>query len=502
MSDDILNDPTLADPYSDSEVKYNWDEEFQRHVISLVISDRQFLLQSLDLIKPSYFTNKAHSKVCQITFDFFEKYRILPRKDFLVQELKSELKDNKALTYYLTEVTLLYDYFQPGLESRDYLTDKITYFAKIQSVRKAFNESLKLIDNNPECEETWNKIYDKMREATLTHSNFEIGIDYFRSIQDRYAKMLEDQSGAEVFLTGFPSLDVEISGGGFGRKEIISVAAGSGVGKSLWLANLTATNLLRGKRGIYFSFELSEPKIAARMDSIMSGFPIQNLYGHKDEIFERLKGLSVAQDGDVGPLIIKEFPAGTATVNTLRAYISQIRFHGFVPDFVIVDYVGEMKHDPALAKHDAREIITRDLRAMAHEENVFVATAMQPNRTFKDKGKGGERDRIDDENLADSYNQKNPLDGLLSLNQNDTEKLLGIGRAFTIKLRDGKSRFQFYLSFNKETLKISEISQREYMELLNSHKEYVSEETKIDMVVNGGWKPSEEKEKDKNNGEQ
>ena len=74
MSDDqFIDDPTLSDPDSGQDTKYNWDEEFQRHIAALLISDRQFLLQSLDLVKTSYFTNKAHSKVCSIAFDFFKK---------------------------------------------------------------------------------------------------------------------------------------------------------------------------------------------------------------------------------------------------------------------------------------------------------------------------------------------------------------------------------------------------------------------------------------------
>jgi hypothetical protein len=75
---------------------------------------------------------------------------------------------------------------------------------------------------------------------------------------------------------------------------------------------------------------------------------------------------------------------------------------------------------------------------------------MQPNRDAKRDGKGGERHRIDDEHLADAYGQIRPLDGCISLNQNDNEKLLGIGRGYVIKQRDGKSRYQIYLRFDKE----------------------------------------------------
>jgi archaellum biogenesis ATPase FlaH len=496
MSDDqFVDDPTLSDPDSGQDTKYNWDEEFQRHIAALLISDRQFLLQSLDLVKTSYFTNKAHSKVCSIAFDFFKKYRILPRKDFIVQELKTQLKDNKSLSYFLAEVNVLFDYFQPGLEARDYLRDKIVFFAKIQAVKKAFHDSLKLIERAPESDETWNKIYEQMREAMQTQQNFDLGLDYFKSIKDRYAKKEESKdSDADRFITGLESIDKEVGGGGYSVGEIISIVAGSGVGKSVMLACITATNLLRGKRGVYISLELAEDKVADRMDAILTGLPVQNLLGNKHDIYDRLNNLkNVVLEGDIWPLVIKQFPAGVATVNTVRAYISQLRFQGFDPDFIIVDYVGEMALHPDLQTHDSRELIIRELRGMATEEKVFVATAMQPNRDGKKDGKN-ENSRLDDEHLAGSFGQIRPLDGCISLNQNDSEKFLGIGRCYIIKQRDGKSRYQLYLSFNKDSLKITEISRDEYKKALNQHKEYASEETQIDMVVaktKNTWKPKE-----------
>jgi hypothetical protein len=490
MDDELLNDPELADPDGeDGDAKYSWDEDFQKHILSLLISDRQFLLSSLDIIKPNYFTNKVHKKVCQIVFSYFKKYRVIPRKDFIIQEMKTSLKDNKALSYYLAEFNVVVDYFQPGLDSREYLQDKITYFAKIQAVRKAFHDSLKEIDKNPESEETWQTVYDKMRDAMTTHQNFEVGIDYFNTFKDRYVAKEEDDDN-DRFITGIDSIDIQINGGGYIRGEIIGVVAGSGVGKSVFLSCLTAINILRGKNGVYISLELAEKKIADRFDSIFTEFPIQKLSSYKEDVFEKLDSLEIDRTNKFGSLIIKAFPAGTASVNTIRAYLSQLRFHGFNPDFVIVDYVGEMQGIPGLPTHESMEKIVRDLRGMGSEEKVFVATAMQPNRDYKnDKGSSGPQ-RIDDKHLAGSFGQIRPLDGCFSLNQNDTEKELGIGRGYVIKQRDGESRYQFFLKFNKENLKITEMSSIDYRKALNLRKEYASQEIEMDQISDDNQWPT------------
>ncbi len=489
-----MQDPDLVDPDAGTDAKYTWDEEFQRHVAAMLISDRQFLLQSIDLVHPNYFTNKAHSKICSIVFEFFKKYKTLPRKDFIAQEIKTQLKDSKSLAYYLGEINVLFEYFQPGLEAREYLQDKIVFFAKIQAVKKAFHDSLRLIDKSPESEETWSKIYDGMRDAMQTHQNLDIGLDYFNSVKDRYNDEEQTEEEQDRFVFGLPNIDNKIGGGGYSKGEIISVVAGSGVGKSVMLACIAANNLKRQKRGVYISLELAEEKVATRLDAIFTGLPVQNLFCHKNEIFDELEREKIrfSSSEDIGPLIIKQFPAGTATVNTIRAYLSQLKFQGFDPDFLIVDYVGEMALHPELKSHESRERIVRELRGMAMEEKVFIATAMQPNRDGKKDNKS-ERGRIDDEHLADSFGQIRPLDGCISLNQNDSEKHLGIGRAYVIKQRDGESRFQIYLQFNKDSLRIVEIDRHDYLNILNNHKEYASEETNIDMVKDMAQKKMKER---------
>ena len=118
---------------SNDESKFSWDEDYQRMILSLLLVDRIFLVQSIGLIKSAYFPNKAHDLICSILFDFYNKYKILPKVDFLKQEIKDKTKNNaKSQLYYLTELEMLEKYFVPGMESREYLLDKITGFAKIK----------------------------------------------------------------------------------------------------------------------------------------------------------------------------------------------------------------------------------------------------------------------------------------------------------------------------------------------------------------------------------
>lgn len=486
-----MEDPDLeelSNPDVDgSDASYKWDVDFQRHIISLLLVDTQFLVQSMDLIRPTYFTNKAHQRACNVLFSFFKKYKILPKKSFVFQEVKDFFKDDKAKLAYLSEINALYDYFEPGMESRDYLTDKIVYFAKIQAIKNAFTECMKLIDKNPEHDETWLQVYDKLRVAMNTDRNFEQGLKYFTTMEERYERMIEEDDSQEKFITGWPSVDQSIKGGGYNRGEMISIIAASGVGKSVALSCIAATNAKRGKRCVYISLELSEDRVAERFDSIFTGASIHCLYDQKDEIFEQLAVL-VEDKADKNLIVIKQFPGRKASVNTIRAYLTQLKFNKFVPDIVIIDYIGEMANIPDVPVHESREQTVSELRALANEgDKFFCATAMQPNRSAKEAQKSG---RIGDEHLADSYGQIRPLDGAIAISQNDAEKSVFLGRGSVMKQRFGKSGFDFYLAFDKEALRITEVSHTDYKGKMASRTEKISDEVAIDKVVKT-YKPSD-----------
>ena len=298
-------DPTLIDPDAETDARYDWDEDFQRHVISMLLLDRQFLLQGMNLVKASYFTNKAHSKACEILFKHFDEYKSTPDRIMLVQEIKDDLKGSEALPYYLGELNTVYDYWQPGLDAREYLTDKIAYFAKIQALKQAFKESLDQINKNPEEAKTWDVVYDTLQKAMIVDRSFDIGTNYLKDKEARYKRMEIEEATGDVFPLGLGSVDQELKGGGYRRGQGIAVIADSGVGKSVMLACILAHNAVRGKKCLYISCENDEDEIADRLDSILTGSPVQKLYDHKKEIFDKLDGtVAIGQKEDGEPQLL------------------------------------------------------------------------------------------------------------------------------------------------------------------------------------------------------
>jgi replicative DNA helicase len=262
-----------------------------------------------------------------------------------------------------------------------------------------------------------------------------------------------------------------------------------GTGKSNFLIKAARTNVQNGKNVVYISLEMSQDKIAARMDSQIGRIDMKHIPDYtsegatdrspnetemliKDRIECLFSGLIKRPK-----LIIKQFPAGQADVNTVRAFLSQVNLDGFKPDLLLLDYVGEMKDFDGIKIYESRQKLVRDLRALAVEEQICVITAMQPNRAARDQEQNAE---IDDSTLGDSFGQARPLDSLWSINQNRQEKEAGVGRIFVVKNRDGQSRKVVYFKQDRECLDFDNITSQEYGLAMSRASDNKNEQVKIE----------------------
>ena len=64
---------TLSDPDVVSKDKFGWTQDSQREILSLFLHDKDFLVQSMNLIKAGYFTNEAHQLISRLLFNYFNK---------------------------------------------------------------------------------------------------------------------------------------------------------------------------------------------------------------------------------------------------------------------------------------------------------------------------------------------------------------------------------------------------------------------------------------------
>ena len=482
----VLDDPDFEDSEGD---QYPWTEEFQRRILGLLINDATFIKTSLGLVKPAYFTDEVHQEVCRIILKHFTEYGVKPDRVYILQAIEDKIgnKNEAVKLRYFGEFHTICEYFTPGVEDRDFLRDKTVDFAKEQACKIAFYKCMEIFKTQKD-EAKWTKINSLLREALIVDRDFEIGTDYFESYEERYARAMRAVETGDIFTSGFDSIDASLSGGGLLRGTIGAYCATSGGGKSLCLVRATLRNLHRGKRILYVSTEMDEDGISFRFDAQLAdpanmfGVGINNLLQKKEVVFESLKKYTEEKD-DKRLLIVKQFAAGSLDVATFRAYYAQVILHGFQPDIVIIDYVGEMRDYPGMPAWESKARIVRELRGFATEEKVLVLTALQPNRSGKEKIRLGEV--LDSESLSE-FNQIRPLDYFWTINRRQAEIECNMGRLFVDKQRGGADHFEFHLKFDRRTLAIDEITKDAYNTIMKdytSKKDLTTDEAKAEGLV-------------------
>ena len=102
-----------------------------------------------------------------------------------------------------------------------------------------------------------------------------------------------------------------------GRGELGVVVAPTGVGKSHFLVQMGAEALRAGKNVVHYTFELSETAVGLRYDSNLCEISSSDVIDRKEEVLEYYK------QNSLGRLIIKEYPTGTPSVQTIRNHIRE-----------------------------------------------------------------------------------------------------------------------------------------------------------------------------------
>ena len=207
---------------------------------------------------------------------------------------------------------------------------------------------------------------------------------------------------------------------------------------------------MEGRKVLYLSLEMSEDKIAQRFDSVMTLVPQTQLKTQQNVLYERIEQFCGRYPSS--QLVIKQFPTGQATVNSVRALLVQLKnYEDFEPDLIVIDYLELMRPSrEGMAEYQAQQRISEEFRGLAVENDCLVWTATQTNR------QGRSVKVITDVELADAYGKIRTCDFALSLNQNEEEFENGFMRAYVMKSRNSHQRFIVPINVNYGTLRMTE----------------------------------------------
>tara|TARA_B100001094_G_scaffold331402_1_gene399574 strand:- start:4811 stop:6187 length:1377 start_codon:yes stop_codon:yes gene_type:complete len=402
---------------------------FQEKVFQSMLTDINWSAQMIEVMSPEYFDLKYLSFLCERYFSYYNKYKTFPTLTILITIIKEDL--SKSKDHVLRDQIIEYLHrmkTNPDMGDLQYVKDKSLEFCKRQAFRDALEQSVELIQT-----EKYESVLNIMKEAISVGMPNTAGHNFFDDIEARFV-----QINRQVCPTGLDKIDSQdILRGGLGRGELGVIAANTGVGKSHFLVAMGCSAMRAGKNVIHYTFELSEHDTGKRYDSNLCDIPSNEIIERKQEVIDKYKKM------ELGKLIIKEYPTGSASVMTLRNHIEKLTLKGFKPSLVTVDYADVMKSSKAYdsLRHELKLIYT-ELRNLAVELNIPIWTASQAN---KDSSKA---DVVGLENLGESYGKAQVADVVLSISRKPMEKSTGGGRIFVAKNRAGRDGLLFPINID------------------------------------------------------
>lgn len=419
-----------------------YGKSFQEKIFQGLLHDHTWAAQMVEVMDPAFFEIKYLNYLTEKYFSYHKKYRCFPTMNLLVSIIREDLtQGNDAvlrdqIVEYLHRVKS-----NPDHGDLSYVKEKSLDFCKRQAFKEALESSVNLIHDGQ-----FENVLTIMKEAVSVGLPSSTGHDFFEDIEARFIKV-----NRRVCPTGIPELDrKDILNGGLGRGEIGVVTANTGVGKSHYLVAMGANALRRGKNVVHYTFELTETAVGLRYDSNLCDIASNEVQDNKDRV------LSKYEDMELGRLIIKEYPTGTATVQTIRNHIEKLKLKSFMPSLIVIDYADIMRSSKSYdsLRHELK-LIYEELRNLAMEMKIPVWTASQANR---DSAKS---EVVGLENMSEAYGKAMVADVVISLSRKPLEKSTGAGRLFVAKNRAGRDGLLFPIQMDTAKSKITVLDEED-----------------------------------------
>jgi len=442
-----------------------YGKSFQEKIFQGLLTDHRWGAQLYEVMIPSFFDVKYLSYLTDIYFSYYTKYKSFPTLPLLLTIIKEDLGESNDEILKDQVVEYLYRMkMNPDMGDIEYVKDKSLDFCKRQSFKAALENAVDLI-----ATDKFESVVDLMKQAVAVGMPSSVGHDFFEDADARFIKM-----NRQVCPTGIRRLDDrDIFQGGLGRGEIGVITANTGVGKSHFLVQLGANAMRAGKNVVHYTFELTEHAVGIRYDSNLCNIASNDVQDMKKDVLEKYEHL------ELGRLIIKEYPTGSASVVTIRNHIEKLLLKGFVPNVIIIDYADIMRSTRSYdsLRHELK-LIYEELRNLAMDMSVPIWTASQANR------ESANSDIVGLENMAEAYGKAMVADVVISISRKAMEKSTGTGRLFIAKNRAGKDGLVFPIHIDTSRSIIEIVSDSE----LTLQEAVKSDENDMKSLLKEKWK--------------
>jgi replicative DNA helicase len=424
----------------------------QENIITLLVFDRASAPLIISNIKVELFGNTFYREIARRSIEYYRQYDETPN-EHIADLFDAELKDTSKKEIYTKILKALYE--NKGTVNKEYVLNSLDKFIRLQSLKITAKDLVEALQKNDINKADTILAHSKNVQVNL----FDPGIMAFRDMNSSLDFL--NKMDTDIIYTGIKPLDdMEICPA---PKELYTFLGRSGSGKSWFMAQLGKYAILQRKKVLHITLELQDFRVMARyMQTFFGVAHKEKLDQPKNTVFKMdafgniidmdlidVIGVPSLRDKDISKvltnkakklmnpqMVVKFFPTGTLSIDGLNAYLDNLEsYYNFIPDIVLLDYLDLMDIDTEKMRIDLGKTAV-DLRGIAGERNLAMVTVAQTNA----KAEG--RMILTRRHLAEDFSKVRVSDNLITYNQMDGEKKLGVARLYVDKARnslDGKS---------------------------------------------------------------
>ncbi len=207
----------------------------EKTILSHLVCNEPYTRKVIAYLKEEYFHDASEKVVFKIVVDYFNKYNAPPTKEVLKVEL-DELTVPQQV--YDAGIELINE-IQADISSIDWLLESTEKFCKEKAMYNTIMESISIIDGTDKSRDV-GSLPEMFQNALAVSFDTSIGHDFFENASDRFDFYNRDEERVPFHL----EMLNKITDGGLVNKSLAVILAGTGVGKSLFMCDCAANNLM------------------------------------------------------------------------------------------------------------------------------------------------------------------------------------------------------------------------------------------------------------------
>ena len=439
------------------------ETRIEQTILKNLIQNEEFTRKCIPFLKPEYFTDTAERTIYGEIYEYFQKYTKPPTVEALLINLDNSTSYNENV---VKDSKSIVSGFSGEESPQDWLVDETEQWCKDRAIYIAVMDSIEVIDKK--SQRSTGEIPELLKDALSVSFDTHIGHDVLEDADDRFEFYHTEEEKIPFDLEYFN----KITKGGLPNKTLNICLAGTGVGKSLFMCHMGSAALMMGKNVLYITLEMSEERIAERIDANTLNIPMKELPDMSKKMYD--KKIEKLKNKTKGKLIVKEYPTAAAHVGHFRHLLQELDIKkDFRPDIIFIDYLNicashRIRPGSGANSYTLVKSIAEELRGLAVEYDVPIMSATQTTRS----GYGSTDIGLED--TSESFGLPATADMMFALITSDELEELDqlVVKQLKNRYNDPTIFKRFVIGVDRARMKLYDCEQEAQEELFDSAEEY------------------------------